>query len=79
MVPRRSQKPVLLLALKTHLGCGFIPTISHYNTEHSLLMTAVRHGQKLQYQKTRDRSSLESIFQIQFQGEHSWNYTCFGF
>lgn len=31
-------------------------------------MMAVRHGQKLQYQKTRDHSSLESIFQIQFQG-----------
>ena len=42
-------------------------------------MMAVQHGQKLQYQKTRDHSSLESIFQIQFQGEHSWNYTCFGF
>lgn len=42
-------------------------------------MMTVRYSQKLQYQKTWDRSSLESIFQIQFQDEHLWNYTCFGF
>ena len=67
------------IGLKNTPEMWVIPTISCNNTEHSLLMMAVRHGQKLQYQKTWDRSSLESIFQIQFQGEHSWNYTCFGF